>query len=359
MLEFAMIPPKLRSHTLNFGVALLVSLSSAQNAQATETLRIFSWGEYIKPELIAKFEQENKVKVTVDNYGSNEEMLAKLQAGGVSQYDVIVPSDYIMSSLIALKLLQPLELKQIPNFKNLAPKFQNPKYDPGNRYSVGYAWGSVGLLYQKAKFKTPPSSWGVLLDPKQVVGKFLLMDSTRELMGVALKYQRHSLNTLEPTQVQAAGKLILEAKKSPMCLGFAADVGLKNRVLSGEAVLAMVYSGDGVRATLENRAVGFVLPKEGASINIDSLAIPAKAPNPKLAHRFINFILEAKNGAENAIFHGFPTPNQAALQFTPATIRNNPQIYPPVAFLNTLEFIQDLGQNNRLYDEVWTAIKSN
>lgn len=328
------------------------------NVQAAKGLRIFIWGEYLKPELVKKFERQEKTKVSISYYTSNEDMLAKLQAGGVSQYDIIVPSDYIVPSLIALKLVQKLDHSKIPNLKNLSSKFKNPSFDPGNVYSAGYAWGTVGLLYNTKAFKHPIDSWSALFDPKEHVGKFLLMDSPRELIGPALKYLGKSLNSVNPSDLQAAGNLILTAKSSPMSLGFAADVGLKNRVLAGEAALSVVYSGDGMRAVRENKNLAYILPKEGGSLTLDSLCIPAKAPNALLAQRFINFILDPKNGAENAEWHGFATPNAAALSYTQADIRNNAAIYPPTQVLSRFEFIRDLGKNNRLYDEVWTALKS-
>ena len=338
------------------GLSALLTLSSAL-AQGKE-LRIYTWGGYLKPEVVAQFEKKNGVKVKVDLFGSNEEMIAKLQAGGVSQYDLVVPTDYAVESMVALKLLMPLDKKLVPNLKNLSATFANPAYDRGNKFTVPFQWYTVGLVYDKRKLKTPPDSWAVLFDPTKSVGKYLLMDSPREMMGPALKYLGHSINTIDPQQVQAAGKLLLDSKKASNSLGFAADVALRNRVISGEAALAVGYSGDALSAMLENKNLGFTLPKEGTVVAVDTLAIPARAPNSALAHRFIDFIMDPKVNAENANFVRYGTPNQAALQFVNAADRKNPLIYPSAALLKKLESVKDLGKNNRLYDETWTAIKS-
>ena len=310
------------------GLSALLVLSSAL-AQSKE-LRIYTWGGYLKPEVVAQFEKKNGVKVKVDLFGSNEEMIAKLQAGGVSQYDLVVPTDYAVESMVALKLLMPLDKKLVPNLKNISATFANPA----------------------------PDSWAVLFDSTKSVGKYLLMDSPREMMGPALKYLGHSVNTIDPQQVQAAGKLLLDSKKASNSLGFAADVALRNRVISGEAALSVGYSGDALSAMLENKNLGFTLPKEGTVVAVDTLAIPARAPNSALAHRFIDFIMDPKVNAENANFVRYGTPNQAALQFVNAADRKNPLIYPSAALLKKLESVKDLGKNNRLYDETWTAIKS-
>jgi len=330
----------------------------ASSALATGELRIYTWGGYLKPEIVKKFEALEKVKVRIDYYGSNEEMIAKLQAGGVSQYDIVVPTDFAVPSMVALKLLMPLDKKQIPNLKNVSKTFASPAYDKGNVYTLPFQWYTVGITFDKRKVKTPPSSWGVLFDPKRSVGKYLLMDSSREMMGSALKYLGYSLNTRDTKQAQEAGKLLLESKKAANSLGFAADVALRNRVISGEAAMAVGYSGDAIGAMAENPFLGFVIPKEGGVVAVDNIAIPAKAPNSALAHKWINFLMDAKVNAENANFVRYGTPNAAALPLVNAADRNNPMIYPPAILLAKLESIQDLGVDSRMYDEIWTAVKS-
>lgn len=326
-------------------------------ALAQKEMRLFIWSEYMDPEIIKAFEKQNNLKVRIDLYESNEDMLAKLQAGGVSQYDVIVPGDYIIPTLINLKLIQPLDKSKVPNLKNLDPKFANPPYDPGNKYSAAYQWGVSGIMYRKDKVQSPPDSWAAILDPKGS-GPFVLMDSIREMMGGALRYLGYSINTKDPKQVQAAGKLLLDAKKSSRALGFEGGVGAKNRLVAGTATYAVVYNGDAIKAAGESKNVAFVVPKEGAALFVDNMAIPARAPNPDAANKFINFILDAKIGAQLSNYNRYATPNKAALAFINKDDLKNPAIYPSEAIKSKLEFVLDLGKDSRLYDEVWTAVKS-
>lgn len=334
-----------------------MALASVGFAQKPE-LRLFIWSEYIDPAIPKQFEAQTGIRVRIDLYESNEDMLAKLQAGGVSQYDLIVPSDFIVPTLVNLKLVQPIDKSRIPNFKNLDPKFVNPPFDPGNRYSVAYQWGFVGLMYRKDRFRTPPTSWAVLLDPQQQVGPFTLLDSVREMLGIALRYRGGSVNAKDPARVKAAGDLLLAAKKSRQSLGFDGGVGGKNKVMAGQAAAAVVYNGDAVRAMSESPNVAFVLPKEGATLAVDSLMIPAKAPNVAAAYRFINYILDPKVGAQLSNFNRFATPNKASLPFITPADRANPAIYPDAAGMGRLEYILDLGRDTRLYDEIWTQVKS-
>ncbi|MCS7218554.1 MAG: spermidine/putrescine ABC transporter substrate-binding protein [Thermus sp.] len=333
-------------------LGVLLALALAQKGE----LRLFIWSEYIDPALLEAFTKQYGYRVRVDLYESNEEMIAKLQAGGVSQYDLIFPSDFYVPSLIQLRLVQPLDQARIPNLKNLDEKFKNPPFDPGNRYSAAYQWGTTGLIYRKDRVAAPPS-WAVLFqEPK---APFVLMDSSREMLGIALRYLGFSVNTKNPKEVQQAGQVLLQAKRSRYFLGFEGGVGGKNRVVAGAAAYAVVYNGDAVRAADEYPdRVGFAIPKEGATLWVDSMMIPARAPNPEAAHRFINFILEPKVGAQLSNFNRYATPNKAALAYINPTDRKNPAIYPSAEAMKRLEFILDLGKDNRLYDEVWTAVKS-
>ena len=319
-------------------------------------LRLFIWSEYIDPAILQAFTQQYGYRVRMDLYESNEDMIAKLQAGGVSQYDIIVPSDFYVPSIIRLGLVQTLNHAKIPNLKNLDDKFRNPPFDPGNRYSAAYQWGTTGLIFRKDRVPKP-ASWAVLFkDPK---APFILMDSPREMLGNALRYLGYSVNTRNPKEVQAAGQLLLLVKRSRYFLGFEGGVGGKNRVVAGAATYAVVYNGDAVKAADENPGkVGFAIPQEGATLWVDSLMIPAKAPNPEAAHLFINFILDPKVGAQLSNFNRYATPNRAALPYIRPEDRRNPAIYPDAEVMKRSEFILDLGKDNRLYDEVWTAVKS-
>lgn len=326
---------------------------------APQTLNLFIWSEYIDPGVVADFEKQTGVKVKISLFESNDEMVSKLQlSAGAMPYDLVVPTNSFVPQMIRLDLLQPLDHTKIPNIANLMDKFKNPTYDPGNKYTAGYLWGTVGLLYRKDKFADLAPSWSVIFDATKQRGSFVLLDDMRDMMAVALRYQGSSVSTSNPDELKKVGDVLLGAKSSAKFLGFDGGVGGKNKVLSDGADMAVVYNGDGMRAVHDDPRVEFVIPQEGASLGVDSLAIPKGAPNVEAAHQFINFILEPQMGARNASFMKYATPNQAALPFIDEKDRNDPRIYPTGDLLQRLEFIADPGEAARLYDEVWTAVKS-
>jgi len=271
-----------------------------------------------------------------------------------------VPSDYIMPVLINQKLIQPLDQAKIPNLANLKPTFRQASYDPGNKYSAAYQWGTVGLMYRKDKVSAEAiRSWSVLFDSARQPGPFWLIDSVRDMMGIALLYQGHDFNSADPKELKAAADLLVTTKKSSKCLGFKPGVGGKNDVVEGTAVLAVVYNGDAIQSVTENPEVlGFTVPREGSTIWVDSMCIPAKAPNPDAAHKWINWILEPQVGAELSNYNQYATPNAAAEPFITPDDLKNPGIYPTPDIMATLVFVKDLGKANRLMDEAWTRVKS-
>ncbi len=340
-------------------VALLLLMGPA--VAAAEELKIFIWSEYMDEQAMpAAFEKETGIKVRLAIYENNEEMVAKLQAGGVSQYDIIVPSDYIMPVLIKQKLIQPINHAKVPNLKNLKPLFKETSYDPGNKWSVAWQWGTVGLMYRKDRISDADAqSWSILFDSKKNPGPFWLIDSSREMMGIALLYLGYDFNSTNPKELKAAADLLVSTKKSKSCMGFKPGVGGKNDVVSGTAAAAIVYNGDAIQSITENPdTLAFIIPKEGSEIWFDSMCIPAKAPNPDAAHKWINWILDAKVGADLSNYNQFATPNEASMpHITPEDVKN-PGIYPTPEIMKTLHFTKDLGKKNRIMDEAWTRAKS-
>jgi spermidine/putrescine transport system substrate-binding protein len=342
-------------------VVLMVLSLLVPALAAAEELNIFIWSEYMDEEAMpAAFEAATGIKVRLDIYENNEEMVAKLQAGGVSQYDIIVPSDYIMPVLINQNLIKPLDHSKIPNLKNLKPIFRNTTYDPGNKYSVAWQWGTVGLMYRKDRVKAADTtSWSILFDPKKSPGPFWLIDSVREMMGIALLYQGHDFNSTNPKELKAAADLLVATKKSKDCMGFKPGVGGKNDVVAGTAAAAIVYNGDAIQSVTEHPdTLAFTIPKEGSEIWVDSMCIPAKAPNPDAAYKWINWVLEPQVGADLSNYNQYATPNAASMPYiTPEDIKN-PGIYPTEEIIKTLHFTKDLGKENRIMDEAWTRAKS-
>lgn len=319
-------------------------------------LNLFIWSEYIDPDIVKKFEEKYACKVTIDLYEDNESMIAKLQGGGTSLYDLVVPGNYVIQPMVKLGLLQPLRPENIPNLKNIDDKFVSPPYDPGNRYSVPYQWGTVGIFVRKKPNQKIDESWGLLLDPKQKAGSFLLMDSIREMMGSAAKFKGFSVNTTDQKQLREVAKVLADAKKRSQ--GFEGGVGGKNKVLARAVTAAVVYNGDAVKGTKDDPETYYFVPREGGVIWVDNLAIPAKAPHRDVAEKFIDFILDPRIGAQLSDFNQYATPNRASKDLVNADDRKNPAIYPSEEMMGKLEFVQDLGDQNRLYDELWTQVKS-
>jgi spermidine/putrescine transport system substrate-binding protein len=323
--------------------------------RAEQKLNIFVYSEYLPPEVIAEFEKRFDCKVVIDFYEDSESMLAKIQAGGASLYDIVVPADYILSAMVKQVLLAPLRLENIPNLKNLEPTFKSPPYDPGNRYSVAYQWGTLGIYARKSGGPID-LSWGVIFDRAKQPGPFILLDSMRDTIGAALKFKGSSMNSIDPNQLKGAADLIVGAKKRSV--GFANTVGGKNKVLDRSVRAAVVFSGEAARAIVEDPDTFYFIPKEGSEIWVDNLSILAKAAHRDLAEKFINFILEPEIGAKISNKYQFATPNAAAKKFIDPILLKNPVIYPSEETMKSLEFLKDLGRDTRLYDQLWTSIKS-
>jgi spermidine/putrescine transport system substrate-binding protein len=332
-----------------------VVVLAAGGVPAAQDLNVFIWSEYLDPEVVKEFERRFEARVTVDLYEDSESMMAKLQAGGAA-YDLVVPPDHLVGPMIKLGLLRKLRRENLPNLANLEPRFASPSYDPGNAYTVAYQWGTVGLYYRRVAGRPAPDSWGAVFDPARAAGAFVLIDSMRDALGAALKYRGRSLNSTVPGELKEARDLLVAAKVRSRA--FEGSVGGKNRVLARTAEVAIVYSGEGVRGMAEDGETGYVLPREGSQIWVDNLAVPARAAHPELAERFIDFLLEPRIGARISNFTQFATPNRAAREFVRPEDLKNPAIYPPPEVMAKLEFLKDLGDATRMYDQVWSQVKA-
>lgn len=333
--------------------------TSATPTSGKAELNVLIFSEYIDPALLKEFEAKHGAPVNLSFFESSEELLQKLQyAGGKSQFDLVIATNQLIQTLGRLALIQKLDHAKLKNLGNLAPRFKEASYDPGYAWSVPYQWGTVGLVYEKSKLAEPPG-WSALFDPAKQPGSFYLIDEMRDQLGVALKSLGHSVNSTDPEQVKAAGQLLLQAKGSEKCKGFKAGLEGVKSVLGGNADLAVAWNGDAVKGIGESQGkLAFVLPPEGSIAWVDCMVIPSEAPRPDLAHAFIDFILEPEVGGKLSNFIKYATPNQAALPHVNEQDRNDPAIYPPEAALAKLEYLVDLGDKAKLYDEVWTAVKS-
>jgi spermidine/putrescine transport system substrate-binding protein len=313
-----------------------------------QELHIYNWSDYIAENTVSNFQKEFGIKVTYDTYESNEEMVAKLQAGA-SGYDIIVPSGYIVPVLVATNLIMPINRQLLTNFGNLSPIFQNLPSDPGNRYTVPWQWGTSGIAYRRDKVKGPIDSWSVFQSP-QYAGKMTMMDDGREVIGAELRYRGHSLNSTDPAQLSQAKADAIAAKKQ---LRAYVSAPVKAQLISGDVWIAQLWNGDTAQAKMEQPELGYVIPKEGCTIWTDSVCIPSKARNKRAAHLWMNYILRPEVGAALSETTGYGTPNAAA-----ARLMRSPVPYPTQSELQRLEYPQDLGKDTAVWDEIWTEIKS-
>ena len=261
-----------------------------------------------------------------------------------------------MPALIKLKLIAPLRAENIPNMRHIDERFASPWYDPSNRFTVPYQWGTLGIYARKPADKPYTESWALLFDAHEQPGPFVLIDGMRDTIGAALKYRGHSINSTTRGELNEVLNVLRDAKKRS--LGFEGGVGGKNKVLAKQAVAAMAYSGDAMRGIKEDAETYYFIPKEGSQIWVDNLAVCAKAPHRLVAEKFLDFILKPEVGAQLADYNQYATPNKTALRFVRQENLNNPMIYPTSDVMKRLEFLHDLGKQTKLYDEVWTHMKA-
>ncbi|RME45582.1 MAG: spermidine/putrescine ABC transporter substrate-binding protein [Chloroflexi bacterium] len=322
-------------------------------------LHIFHWSEYIDPEIYTQFENEFGVKVIEDNFASNEDLLAKLQAGATG-YDIIVPSDYMVAIMINEGMLAKLDKNNIPNLKNLDPKFTGLPFDPNGDYSVPYQWGTTGIGYRTDLVDEEITSWASIFDPakaEKYAGKISMLNDVREAMAAALKYKGHSLNSTDPAELEEAKQVLMQQK--PWLAKYDSE-SYNDDLVTGDVVIAHGWSGDIFVAMEENDNIAYVIPEEGGVVWVDNLAIPVTATGDRkyTAEVFINYLLEPEIGAQITNFVWYGSPNKAAEPFIDEEILSDPAIYPPPEVMDRLEFIRDVGEATTLYDRIWTEIKS-
>ncbi len=321
-------------------------------AEKKPTLHIYTWSDYIKPELVAQFEQENRCKVVIDTYDSNESMYAKLKAGATG-YDLLFPSSYMVKIMNDQGMLRKLDLSQIPNRGNIDPAYMKLSFDPEMDHSVPYTVTITCLGYLGSKVKDFEPTWG-MLDREDLKGRMTMLNDHREVIGVALKYLGYSMNTLDDQQLAEAKEVVLRWKKN---LAKFENEQYKTGLASGEFLLVHGYSGDLMLVQSENEDIQIAVPREGSQINFDDMVIPVGASQPELAHKMINFILEPKSAAELTEFIYFLCPNLPSYALLSEEIRSDPILFPPAEVVAKLETLSDLGENNVKYTKIWDEIK--
>lgn len=337
-------------------LAVLVALLAVFlfTCAAAEKISVYNWGDYIDQETIEMFEKETGIEVEYMVYETNEDMYAKI-ANGKSSYDVIFPSDYMVERMIRENLLQKINWDNIPNVANIDPRFMNQAYDPESQYSVPYTWGTMGILYNKSMVEEVPTSWKTLQDERYSMN-MLMLNSPRDTIGIALIMSGHSLNATDAAALEDAKQLLIEQK--PLVLAYVVDE-VKDKMIAGEAAVAMVWSGDATFSMAENDELDYVVPEEGSNIFFDAICIPANAKNVSGAEKFIDFLCRADIAAKNYEYVGYAIPNKAAIEVLGADEYNaSPVNNPPQEVLDKCEVFKYLGEDTKLYDQVWTEIIS-
>lgn len=322
-----------------------------------DKLVVYNWGEYIDPEVLTIFEEETGINVVYEEFETNEILYPKVSSGAIA-YDVVCPSDYMIQRMIENDLLTEINFDNIPNIKNIGKQYmeQSRQFDPGNKYSVPYCWGTVGILYNKTMVDEPVNSWSILWDLKYK-DNILMQDSVRDAFGATLKYLGYSLNSTDLDELTEAKNLLIEQK--PLVQAYVIDQ-VRDKMIGNEAALGVIYSGEAIYTQKENPNLEYVIPKEGSNIWIDSWVIPKNAEHKENAEKFINFLCRPDIALMNFEYITYSTPNEAARELIEdESIRNSEIAFPDLSKYDNLETFQYLGtEADQVYGDLWNKVKS-
>ncbi len=316
---------------------------------------IYNWGEYLDPEVITLFEEETGITVHYEEYETNEEMYT-IVASGARQYDVICPSDYMIEKMIENRLLAEINYDNVPNIENIGTQYMESAegFDPGNRYSVPYCWGTVGIIYNKTMVDEPVTSWSILFDEKYKK-QILMQNSVRDAYCVALSYLGYSINTLDETELNEATRLLIDQK--PLVQAYVVDQ-VRDKMIRNSAALGVIYSGEAIYMQRENPDLEYVIPEEGSNVWIDGWVISSDCKNKEGAEAWINFMCKPEIALMNFEYITYSTPNEAARALIEdPEIRNSEIAFPDEEELERCEVYNYLGsEGDLLYDKYWTKV---
>ena len=318
---------------------------------------VYNWGEYLDPEVLTMFEEETGIDVVYEEFETNEILYPKISSGAIA-YDVICPSDYMIQRMIKNDLLAEINFDNIPNIKNIGKEYmdQSRQFDPENKYSVPYCWGTVGILYNKTMVDEPVTSWSILWDEKYK-DNILMQDSVRDTFGATLKYLGYSLNSTDLDELTKARDLLI--KQKPLVQAYVIDQ-VRDKMIGNEAAIGVIYSGEAIYTQKENPDLEYVVPKEGSNIWIDSWVIPKNAENKENGEKFINFLCRPDIALKNFEYITYSTPNtEARKMIEDESIRNSKIAFPDLSKYDNLETFQYLGtEADQTYGELWNQVKS-
>lgn len=330
-----------------------ISSSCTQKNKTPNELNLAVWGNYLAPEIQSQFEKEFGIKINVSHYSANEELLAKIQSGA-SRWDVAVPSDYMVEIMAKMGLLESLDPSLIPNKSLISEHLLHLPFDPENKYSLPYAWSTAGLAINTELYSKPLTTWKQFFTDPELKGKISMLDDSREVIAAALKLNGFSVNSPQPEELSKAKSSLLAMK--PRLKMFRSDT--IEALLSKEVAVAQAYSVDALQAMAQNPKIIYILPEEGGTRSVDNFVILKNAKNIQAAHQFINFLLKPEsNLAFVTKVRGGPV-LKVVREKLPLDLKDNPALFPNEKQLSQLERIQDLGNQTRVYDQLWTELKS-
>ncbi|RDL47022.1 Spermidine/putrescine-binding periplasmic protein [Ensifer sp. M14] len=334
-----------------FSLSALIATTGLGHAAE---LNIYNWGEYINPAVLKKFEEETQIKVNLSTYSSNEEMLAKIQ-GGATGYDVVFPSVHMQDIMSKLDLLEKTDINAYEGFKNIDPAFLRAKSDPKGEYCLPYAFGTVGIVYNRKVLGKDVVGWKDLIATVKEKGlKFTLLDDMREVLAVGLILNGHKVNSTDPAELQQAADTIIAMK--PDVAAFTYDT--RPMVQSGDVAAGHFFVGAMVDVFANQKDLGYVIPEEGATMYQEDMCVLKTAPNKDSAMKFMQFYTRPEVAALNVSQQTNGTANVPARQLTPDQIKNSKEINPTPETMQRLQIFEDLGSGVRQLDRVWTKVKT-
>ena len=320
-------------------------------------LEFYNWDTYIGETTLADFKAASNIDVNMSLFATNDELFAKLRAGNPG-FDLIVPSNEFVTRMSTAKMLMELDHSKIPNKKNLLPEFQDADFDPGRKFSMPYTWLVLGIGYRKSALKggVIPDSWKYIFDSAEYKGKISLLSESADLFRLGFKYLGKSVNGATPALIKQVEDMLIKQKAN--IKNFHNDDG-QDLLLSKEVDLVLEYNGDIAQKEAEDPDLSFVVPKEGSLLNSDCLCIPMGAPNPNNAHAFINFLLDAQNGANITKAILYPTPNAAAKALMDDSYKNNKTVFPPADIMAKCEYGKYEGSEiTQAYEAAMTRVRA-
>ena len=341
--------------------------SAASGSADGGELYVYNWGEYIDEDVISQFEEETGITVVYDLFETNEEMYPVIEAGAVN-YDVVCPSDYMIQKMRENDLLAELNFDNIPNIDQIDPAYMemSQAFDPENKYSVPYCWGTVGILYNTRlldELGVPaPTKWADLWD-ERLSGEILMQDSVRDAFMVALKKDGYSMNSESRDEIEQAKQELIDQK--PLVQAYVIDQ-VRDKMIGGEAAVGVIYSGEMLYIQDEVASLGldydleYVIPEEGTNLWLDSWVIPKNAKNKENAEKWIDFMCRPEIAKANFEYITYPTPNKGAFELLDEDMQNNKAVFPDIDSLKDSEVYQYLGDDtDAIYNELWKEVKAN